>query len=548
MASSRGRIDIRRPELHRFAEPLTLLLLAGACYVFFFHGLSNIGLLGPDEPRYAAVAREMYQTGDYITPRLHGIPWFEKPVLYYWGAALVFGILGVGEFASRLPSALAATASVFAIYFVCRKLWGRATAVFASLILGSCAGYLAFARAASTDMVLTACLTLALLSFLMGYNGREPERRWWFLAFYAFIGLGVLAKGPVAILLPALSLFGYLVFRGKHDEWKEWHPLYALMVLAVAAPWFVAVIRANGFEFVQVFFINQNFERFTSTVHGHQRPFYFYLPVLLMLTFPWTFMLVPALRRAFDRNDRVLVWFAIVPIVFFSVAGSKLPGYILPSIPPIVMLCARTVLSASSRAFRIAVFIQAGVLLFIGVAFGFFGQMLSIDPHVSGMVIMAVTFSMAAALAVIAIWFKPSTLAVFNATAIAAIVFIATSFILPRFETTDTMRPWKTVLRAIVPDDQIVYLYRPTRWMEYGLQFYRFNNAVDLYAPEEVEAVLKSDSKVLFVADDKGLTEFGEIAGVEIKVMTTVGNQSAFWAWRPANRADASVPALPGLR
>ena len=215
MVSSRGRLDIRRPELHRFTEPLILLLLATACYVFFFHGLSSIGLLGPDEPRYAAVAREMYQTGDYVTPRLHGVPWFEKPALYYWSAVLGFSVFGVSELAARLPSALAATASVFALYLVCRKLWGRATAVAASLILGSSAGYLAFARAASTDMVLTTCLTMALLSFLMGYNGREPERRWWFLAFYAFIGLGVLAKGPVAILLPALSLLGYLVFPGE---------------------------------------------------------------------------------------------------------------------------------------------------------------------------------------------------------------------------------------------------------------------------------------------------------------------------------------------
>src|SRR4026209_1179289 len=123
MASSRGRLDIRRPEFHRFAEPLTLLLLATACYVFFFHGLSSIGLLGPDEPRYAAVAREMYQTGDYVTPRPHGTPWFGQPALFYWCAALAFNVCGVGEFASRLASALAASASVFAVYFVCRKLW-----------------------------------------------------------------------------------------------------------------------------------------------------------------------------------------------------------------------------------------------------------------------------------------------------------------------------------------------------------------------------------------------------------------------------------------
>jgi 4-amino-4-deoxy-L-arabinose transferase-like glycosyltransferase len=137
-------------------------------------------------------------------------------------------------------------------------------------------GYLAFSRAGSMDMVLTACLAIAFLSFLMGYNTRDSRRRWWFLAFYTFVGFGVLAKGPVAILLPALSLFFYLLLQGRRDEWKEWYPAYALAILVVAAPWYIAVIRANGYEFVQVFIINQNFERFTSTVHGHQRPFYFY--------------------------------------------------------------------------------------------------------------------------------------------------------------------------------------------------------------------------------------------------------------------------------
>ena len=262
------------------------------------------------------------------------------------------------------------------------------------------------------------------------------------------VGLGALAKGPVAVLLPAISLAGFLLFRGRRDEWKEWCPLLAVITLAVAAPWYIAVIRANGFNFVEVFFINQNFERFTSTVHGHQRPFYFYIPDLLMLTFPWTFMMIPGLRRTFDRNDRILLWFAIVPIVFFSLSGSKLPGYILPSVPPIVMLCARAVSKVSTRAFRIAVYIEAGMMLFIGLAFGFFGEMLNVDPHISGAKITIIAFVMAAALAIIATWMHPPILVGFNALAMALIVLIATNYVLPRFETTDTMRPWRTVLQT----------------------------------------------------------------------------------------------------
>ena len=523
------RRTTQRPETDRLNEFLILILLAAVCYVFFFHGLWSIGLLGPDEPRYAAVAREMYQTRDYVTPRLHGAVWFEKPVLLYWAAAASFALFGVNEFAARFPSALTASICVFFAYFVCRKLWGRGTAIAASLILASCVGYFAFARATSMDMLLTACLTSALFSFMMGYNSNAPGRRWWFAAFYALVGLGVVAKGPVAIALPAISLAGFLLVRGRRSEWKEWYPLYALLILVVAAPWYLAVIHANGWRFVDDFFINHNFERFTTTLHGHQRPFYFYIPDLMMLTFPWTFMMIPGLRRTFDKNDRLLLWFAVVPIVFFSLSGSKLPGYILPSVPPIALLIVRSITNDSSRAFRIAVYIEAGAMLFIGIAFGFFGGMLNIDPHVGGLKITLLCFVMAAALAAIANWMTPPVLVVFNSLLMTLIVLVATTFVLPRFETTDTMRPWRSVLQAMVPADQTVFLYRPSRWMEYGMQFYRFDKVQGVWNPEELRAVMANNSRALFVADDKALEAMGEIAGMEIKIVTTVGSQSVFW-------------------
>ena len=526
------RNPILRKDIERLIEPLILLLLAAACYIFFFNGLSSVGLLGPDEPRYAAVAREMYLTGDYVTPRLHGVPWFEKPVLLYWLAAACFWLFGIGELAMRLPSALAATATVFFMYYVCRRLWGRTTGAWASLILASSTGCLAFARAASPDMLLAACLTIAFLCFLMGYNLRDAGRRWWFLGFYVFLGFGVLAKGPVAVLIPVLSLACYLMFQGRRDEWREWHPAYFLVTLLIAAPWYIAVILANGYEFIEVFLINHNLDRFTSTVHGHDRPFYFYLPVLLMLTFPWTFMLIPALRRTLDRTDRILFWLGVVPVLFFSFAGSKLPGYILPSIPPIAMLCARTISNVSSRAFRIAVFIEAGLMVFIGVALGFFGQMLNVDPHVSSALIAATAFGLAMVLAAIALLLPPTMLAGFNAVAMGAIVLIGTSFVLPRFENTDTMRPWQGILEARVPAEQTVFVYRPPRWAEYGIQYYRPRNTKFVWTPEELEAALKSSSKVLFVSDGKGQAELTQVPGMEMRVVTSVGDQWLFWAWR----------------
>lgn len=522
---------MQRPELHRFSEPLILLLLAAVCYVFFFYGISAIGLTGPDEPRYAAVAREMFQTGDLITPRLHGEPWFEKPVLLYWGAILGFALFGVGEFGARLPSALGATVTVFALFFVCRRLWGKTAAVWACLILCSSVGYFAFARAASTDLPLTACLTLALLAFLMGHDAEEPYRRRWFRAFYAFLGLGVLAKGPVAVLLPMLSLLVYLVFRRRPSEWKSWHPRDAWIILLVSAPWYLAVTWVNGFEFVRVFLIDQNLQRFASTVHGHERPFYFYIPALMMLTFPWTFVVIPALRRKLEDKERILLWWTVVPVLFFSLSGSKLPGYILPSVPPFVMLIAREISGGTSRTFRIATFIEAGLMLFIGVAFGFFGNMLSVDAHVDGFVIFGVTLALALALTGIALWLRPAELATFNLAAMTLVVVAAVNFVLPRFELTETMRPWFGTLARLVPAEETVYLYRPSRWMEYGMQFYRFNRTKGVYSPEELQDVLKEHPKPFFVAADKDLATLAEVGGIEIKVAETVGSQSAFWVW-----------------
>src|SRR5688572_9029623 len=518
--------------LDRLSNSMIFAALGGVCYLLFFHQLGGIGLLGPDEPRYADVAREMYRSGDFITPRLFGSPWFEKPALVYWGAALAFAIFGVSEFAARFPSALGATACVFLTFFAARRLWGRSAAFWSALILASSTGFFAFAHAASMDMPLTSCLTLALVCFLIGYNAAGPGRRWWFYGFWGLLGLAVLAKGPIGLLLPLLSLFAYRIFRGRAGEWKQWHPEGLLIAIAIAVPWFWAVISANGYPFIDEFFLNHNVQRFTSTIHGHQRPVYFYIPVLIMLTFPWTFMLLPALRRSLDKTDWLLLSWAVMPVLFFSFSGSKLPGYILPAVPPLAMLCGRVVAGPSSRPFRIAAFIEAGMMVFVGIAFGFFGQTLNVDPHVNGRLIALVAFGVAALLVVVATWLKPPFLAVLNIATMIVCVVIATSFIFPRFEITDTMRPWNAALEGIVPAEQTVILYKPARWMEYGLHFYRDGRSHDVYTIEEVEALLDASSRIFLITQDARIAELTELENVGMEIVQTIGGQNGLWAWR----------------
>jgi len=515
-----------------YIDRLIPIALAVTCYLLFFHRLGDIGMLGPDEPRYAAVAREMFLSGDYVTPRLNGQVWFEKPVLVYWGEALGYRLFGLNEWGARFPSALAATFCVFLVYWCGRRLWDRSVGFLAALIMASSIGFFSFARAASMDMPLTACLTAALVFFLVGMNEKEPKRRQWFYLFYFSLGLGALAKGPVAFLLPALSLFCFSAIRRAWGEWKTWHPEGVLIGVAVALPWYIACTLANGYQFVQVFIISHNLERFAANVYGHQRPFYFYAPVLLLLTFPWTFLLIPTFRRRFIRNEQILIWWALVPLVFFSFSASKLPGYILPVVPPIALLCARELLLARSRTFKIAVYIEAGTIAFIGVAFGFFESMIHVDPHVSPALIAIVAFIVAVLLSLIALWLKPPFLAAFNVAFMFAVVIIATSMVFPRFERTDTMRPWQQALEQIVPQNQMVFLYKPARWMEYGLQYYRSSNARSIGTPEELSTVTGNGAKVLCIAEDKSLQELAQVGHLEMEVVHTIGNQTAFWVWR----------------
>jgi len=393
-------------------------------------------------------------------------------------------------------------------------------------------GWFAFARAASMDMPLTACLTMALAFFLVAFNDPTPLRRVWFYGFYAALGLGLLAKGPIAVLLPSLSLGGFLLLRGKWDDWKTWYPKGIWITAAVAAPWYLLCTAVNGWEFIRVFFISHNLDRFTTTVFGHDRPVYFFLPVLLLLTFPWTFMLISAMRRTFGKNDHILLWWAIVPFVFFSLSQSKLPGYILPMVPPIALLLAKEILQPASRVYRVAVFIEAGTMVFIGVAFGFFGNTLNVDPHVSGMVIAAVTFAMAALLAVIALWLSPVFLAGFNVIAMAALVVTATTMVFPRFDATDTMRPWKPALASLLPDDQTVYMYKPARWAEYGMQYYRFNHVQTVFSAAELVQAAEAQPRLLCIAEDKTLEELSHVPAIDLEVVHAIGGQTAFWIWR----------------
>jgi 4-amino-4-deoxy-L-arabinose transferase-like glycosyltransferase len=329
------------------------LLLAGFCGFLFFFGLAFFGLIGADEPRYAQVAREMLARHDWITPTLGGKPWLEKPPLYYWQAMLAYRIFGVSDWAARLPSAVDATLMVVVIYLFLRR-FRPGFQLDGALMTASAAGIISFARAASTDMPLAATFTIALLAWFAWY---ESESRRFLALFYCFLALGMLAKGPVAPLLAAMII---VIFAGATSDYRLlrrtlWVP-GILLFCAVVLPWHIAVQIKNP-EFFRVFILQHNLARFGTNLYHHPEPFWYYVPVTLLGLIPWTVFVVASLaetirvwwtaRREILDSERALdvflvIWVA-VPVAFFSLSQSKLPGYIVPALPAGTLLLAEYV-------------------------------------------------------------------------------------------------------------------------------------------------------------------------------------------------------------
>jgi 4-amino-4-deoxy-L-arabinose transferase-like glycosyltransferase len=351
--------------------PAELLAVLACCAVFFFYGLGSFGLVGADEPRYGQIAREMLQRHDWITPVLNGVAWLEKPVLYYWSAMLSYSLFGFHDWAARVPTAVMATLMVLGVYFFMRR-FREGSQLDAAIILTTLAGVIGFARAASTDMPLTATLTLGLLCWFAWYQTRSKSM---LLGFYFFLALATLAKGPVAPFLTALVIVAFAIAR------REWKILVGtlsfagiLVYLVVALPWFVLVQRANP-QFVRVFILEHNLARYSSDVFRHHQPFWYYVPVLLAALLPWLAFAVPAFARAARRNAAepfglfFALW-AILPVIFFSFSGSKLPGYILPSIPSFTILVADYLRQRKEESFLPSLGIAAVHSVLVGTLLG----------------------------------------------------------------------------------------------------------------------------------------------------------------------------------
>jgi 4-amino-4-deoxy-L-arabinose transferase-like glycosyltransferase len=305
----------------------------------------------------------MAESGDWVTPRLYGKAWFEKPVLYYWGAAAAFKLLGVGEEAARLPSAISALLGTLALGWLVWRLYGGETARWFLALLPITAGMLGFAHAAATDMPFSGMLTVALVAAASvvelrnSSGGTRPSPVPWFglILFGAFLGAATLAKGPAAVVLAGGSVgLWALVTRRWSQAFRLTHPVAVASFCGVALPWYILCARRNP-DFFRVFVLEHNFARFFTPLFRHEQPFWFYLPVILVGALPWTPLVVvffARLRRTWQTEpsaklaDLYFASWALFPVLFFSASKSKLPGYVLPALPAVALFAARAVVRA----------------------------------------------------------------------------------------------------------------------------------------------------------------------------------------------------------
>ncbi len=324
------------------------LLLAGLCVALFGLGLGFAPLANPDEGRYGEIPREMIATGDYVTPRLDGVKYFEKPPLTYWLVAGCLKLFGPGEASARATPAVFAALGVLLAYATGRALAGRDAGFWTALVQATSLLYFAHARILLTDMVVSVLITATLYFFLLGV--REPpgrKRRLLFYGLYASAAGATLAKGLIGVLLPGAVMFLWLV---AFNQWRRLHPFYlltgGLIFALIAVPWHVLVASRNP-EWAQFYFVHEHWLRFTTTTHSRTAPWWFFIPIVLFGVFPWTGFLWPAVRAALPaswaRRAEVadiaflLLWAAFI-FLFFSASKSKLVPYVLPVLPPLALL------------------------------------------------------------------------------------------------------------------------------------------------------------------------------------------------------------------
>ncbi|MBP2654501.1 MAG: hypothetical protein H6Q73_2070 [Firmicutes bacterium] len=316
---------------------MRVLLVFLVALTVFLPFNAYLTITDPVEANYALTAKEMLANGDWLSPRIYGQFWYDKPAMFYWLIMLGYKAFGVNEFAARFPSALFSAASVSFIYWFGRRIFGSSRAgIFAAVALATSLQYWVMARMVITDAVLFFYFSVALAALYLGLNGQSKK---WYIVAYACAGLAVLTKGPMGIVLPALIVFVYIIVEQRWELFGKLYIIPGMMIFSlVALPWFVAMYKVHGQPFIDTFFGLHNYLRATVSEHPKDNVFYYYLVLFPVSLLPWTGVFFHSLigKKPKDFNFLV-VWLGVI-IGFFTLMATKYPTYVFPASFPAALI------------------------------------------------------------------------------------------------------------------------------------------------------------------------------------------------------------------
>jgi len=535
---------------------LAIAALAGLCSLVYVQQLGGLGLMDKTEGLFVEVPRQMLVTGDWVTPRWNGELFFDYPVWGYWMVGLSFRMFGISEWAARLPAALAASATVLALFAVLlllasaqeaphRRL-GRAT--LAASVLALSPGWIGWGRSSVTDMFLASATTLALLGFALAQFA-PAERPWQrplgFVGLALFCGVAVLAKGPVGLLLPGLVILVFWALKGRFLQGLRTTPWLALVALflGVAAPWYGLATRANGMEFLGRFLGFSNLERFTSVIYDHPGPPWFYLPWVVVLLLPWSLFLPAAVARlrcwrlqswlqadpAAELSQLALVWLVLM-LFFFSAAATKLPGYILPVLPAGALLVGLLFAplagpTPAGAGMRASGWVNAALLGLMAVAAVLAPRWLASDPSYPGFaaavarsplpLLLAVPLAIAAVAVVVLLRREPAALRwlwIPNAAGLAAALALVLPGLVPLIDR-ERQLPIRQLARLAAEQAHADEPLLVVGYKRYSVVFYSGRPVLFVGSARKARRLLEArrqhPASVLLLGSDQELLEFG---------------------------------------
>lgn len=393
VSSSVSKAQHEKPVTHSagsISRAARVRLAVVALTAIWFALAAGRPVTNPDEGRYAEIPREMLVSGDWVTPHLNGLIYIEKPPLQYWMTALAYSILGPNEWSARCWTMLSAWLNVLMVFALGRRLWGLRTGLIAAAFVASSVLHFALGQILTLDMTFTSLMTAMLCAFCMAQLSRDAQGKdggRWMLGAWAMLALATLTKGVVAWVIAGSVLCMYVLWQ---RDWAVWRTLHLgsglLVLLGIAAPWFILVARADP-DFLQFFFVHEHFQRYLTDSAQRVEPWWYFGAVLAAGVLPWLFQMASALcngwrasvpRGRFDASRLLWLWCVFV-LVFFSVSNSKLAPYVLPVVPPLALLAAARESSRGVRWLSVSV----GILLtcaVLWIAYVLIAPSVSHDP------------------------------------------------------------------------------------------------------------------------------------------------------------------------